>query len=44
MAENKINQELAYTGKVQPEPGEIDNSGRLLYPYLPSEELIEQFS
>lgn len=34
-------QTLEYTGKVQPQAGERDASGQLLYPYLPNEELIE---
>ncbi|MGB8699083.1 MAG: MoxR family ATPase [Thermosynechococcaceae cyanobacterium] len=41
MAETMINQGLAYTGNIQPKLGEKDASGRLLYPYLPNEELIE---
>ncbi len=33
---------LEYTGKVQPKPGEREEkTGQLLYPYLPSEELVE---
>lgn len=33
---------LKYTGKVQPKPGEQDpKTGQLLYPYLPSEKLVE---
>jgi MoxR-like ATPase len=33
---------LKYTGKVQPKPGEQDpQTGQLLYPYLPSEKLVE---
>jgi len=33
---------LKYTGKIQPQAGEIDSdSGQLLYPYLPNEELID---
>jgi MoxR-like ATPase len=30
-----------YTGKKHPKPGERDKNGQLLYPYLPSNELIE---
>jgi len=41
MAETMTNKRLEYTGKIQPQPGEKDVSGRLLYPYLPNEELIE---
>ena len=33
--------QLEYTGKVQPQQGELDRNGQLLYPYLPYEELIE---
>jgi len=33
--------DLAYTGEVQPKPGETDAKGRLLTPYLPSDELVE---
>ncbi|MEM9275796.1 MAG: MoxR family ATPase [Cyanobacteria bacterium P01_F01_bin.143] len=32
---------LQYTGKVQPQPGERDQWGQLLLPYLPSNELVE---
>lgn len=32
---------LEYTGKVQPQLGEKGTSGQLLYPYLPSPELVE---
>lgn len=33
---------LKYTGQVQPQPGERDpQTGQLLYPYLPSPELLE---
>ncbi|WP_413176379.1 AAA family ATPase [Anabaena azotica] len=35
------NQNMKYTGKVQPQPGEKDTSERPLFPYLPNEELIE---
>ncbi|MEH2424056.1 MAG: MoxR family ATPase [Nostoc sp.] len=41
MVETIMNQGLEYTGKVQPKLGEKDKSGRLLYPYLPNDELIE---
>jgi len=35
-------QQLKYTGKVQPTLGEFDQvTGQLLYPYLPSEKLVE---
>lgn len=34
-------QRLEYTGRAQPQPGEKDASGRLLYPYLPNQDLIE---
>ncbi|MBD2616213.1 MoxR family ATPase [Nostoc punctiforme FACHB-252] len=30
-----------YTGLVQPKPGDEDENGQLLYPYLPSDELVE---
>ncbi len=30
-----------YTGKIQPQPGERDQLGQLLLPYLPSPELVE---
>ena len=30
-----------YTGKRQPKPGERDATGLPLFPYLPSEELVE---
>jgi MoxR-like ATPase len=30
-----------YTGKIQPQRGETDPSGQILYPYLASEELID---
>lgn len=33
--------QLEYTGKVQPQPGERDAKGQLLYPYLPYAELVE---
>ncbi|MCC5636183.1 MoxR family ATPase [Nostoc sp. CHAB 5844] len=32
---------LIYTGKVQPQPGEQDATGQLLYPYLPEPDLVE---
>jgi len=32
---------LKYTGKVQPHCGEIDEKGQPLFPYLPSDELVE---
>lgn len=32
---------LTYTGKVQPQPGERDKTGQLLYPYLPEPDLVE---
>ncbi len=42
MAKTLKKKQLQYTGKVQPKLGERDKqSGQLLYPYLPSEELIE---
>jgi MoxR-like ATPase len=41
MDETMMNHKLKYTGEVQPALGEKDASGRLLYPYLPNEELIE---
>jgi MoxR-like ATPase len=41
MAEVLSDKQLTYTGKVQPQPEERDEKGQLLYPYLPSEELIE---
>lgn len=33
--------ELEYTGKVNPEPGTTDGRGQPLYPYIPTEELVE---
>lgn len=33
--------QLEYTGKVQPKPGERDKHGRPLYPYLPDDTLVE---
>ena len=41
MAEILSHNQLEYTGKVQPQWGERDANGQLLYPYLPYEELIE---
>lgn len=41
MAEILTTAGLKYTGQVQPKPGERDENGQLLYPYLPDEELIE---
>lgn len=41
MAKTLSHNQLEYTGKVQPQAGEQDASGQLLYPYLPNEELIE---
>ncbi len=41
MAEILTYNELEYTGKIQPQWGERDTNGQLLYPYLPYEELIE---
>lgn len=38
---DKPDKPLVYTGTVQPQPGETDDSGRQLYPYLPHEDLIE---
>jgi MoxR-like ATPase len=32
---------LRYTGDIQPEHGETDATGQLLYPYIPNKELIE---
>lgn len=37
-----LDSELTYTGKKQPQPGEVNTKNqRPLYPYLPSEELVE---
>lgn len=37
-----LEQQLQYTGKVQPEPGEQDpKTGQRLYPYVPSPKLVE---
>ena len=41
MVETISHKRLEYTGAVQPKPGETDNSGRPLYPYLPNEDLVE---
>ena len=41
MVETMSKKRLEYTGKIQPEPGERDDNGQLLYPYLPSAELVE---
>ncbi|MCJ8283603.1 MAG: MoxR family ATPase, partial [Rivularia sp. ALOHA_DT_140] len=41
MAEILNQNQFEYTGKVQPQWGEKDVNGQLLYPYLPNEELIE---
>ncbi|MGK7916922.1 MAG: AAA family ATPase [Prochloraceae cyanobacterium] len=41
MVETMSNKRLEYTGKKQPNPGERDANGQLLYPYLPSAELVE---
>lgn len=42
MAKTLKKKRLEYIGKVQPKPGERDEkTGQLLYPYLPSEELVE---
>jgi MoxR-like ATPase len=42
MAKTLKKKRLEYTGKVQPKPGERDDkTGQLLYPYMPSEELVE---
>ncbi|BAY12345.1 AAA family ATPase [Calothrix sp. NIES-2098] len=35
------NRQFEYTGKAQPQPGERDWKGQILYPYLPNEELVE---
>lgn len=34
-------EQLIYTGKAELKPGEKDEDGQLLYPYLPSHELVE---
>lgn len=36
-----LNLSYHYTGKVQPKVKERDKNGRVLYPYLPSIELVE---
>lgn len=41
MAEALNDNSLTYSGKVQPPPGERDLNGQLLYPYLPSDDLVE---
>ncbi|BAY93493.1 MULTISPECIES: AAA family ATPase [unclassified Tolypothrix] len=41
MVETIGRQFLEYTGKVQPKLGEKGANGQLLYPYLPSSELVE---
>jgi MoxR-like ATPase len=42
MAKTLKKKPLEYAGKVQPKPGERDEkTGQLLYPYLPSKELVE---
>lgn len=41
MAQILNNKPLEYRGEKQPEPGERDANGYLLYPYLPDEEMIE---
>ena len=41
MVETITKTQLEYTGKKQPKPGETDQSGRTLYPYIPSEDLVE---
>ncbi|MBW4627052.1 MAG: MoxR family ATPase [Brasilonema octagenarum HA4186-MV1] len=41
MVKDLTDKQLEYTGKVQPQLGERDATGHLLYPYLPNEELIE---
>jgi len=42
MVKTLKNDILKYTGKVQPKPGIINpESGQVLYPYLPSSELVE---
>jgi MoxR-like ATPase len=40
MAKVKIDR-LEYTGGVQPEPGELDENGNPLFPYLPDPDLVE---
>lgn len=41
MVKTVSNRSLEYTGKHQPQPSERDDNGQLLYPYLPSDDLIE---
>lgn len=41
MAEILNREGLKYTGEVQPQPGELDKNGQLLYPYLPEPDLVE---
>ena len=41
MVKTVSNRSPEYTGKRQPKPGERDANGQLLYPYLPSDELVE---
>lgn len=41
MVETVGRQFLEYTGKVQPQLGQMGVNGQLLYPYLPSSELVE---
>ena len=42
MAKTVDEKQLKYTGKVQPQSGEQDpQTGQILYPYLPSEKLVE---
>ncbi|MGL5060629.1 MAG: AAA family ATPase, partial [Microcoleus sp.] len=41
MAETLNREGLQYTGKVQPQLGEVDEKDRMLYPYLPDGDLIE---
>lgn len=38
---NLLTDDLKYEGKIQPKPEEQDDSGQLLYPYLPDDNLIE---
>lgn len=41
MAEIVKEHRLEYTGKIKPKPGERRSKGQVLYPYLPSPELVE---
>lgn len=41
MVETLGNGQLIFTGTVQPKPGETDQSGRILYPYMPNADLVE---